>query len=294
MIRRATLVVIVALVCILITIGCSYTGTITSNTSETTASVNDQLKRGALIYAQTCATSTCHGAQGEGIRSDNSFKAWPLVGAEFQSRHPNAQIVFDVVRSGGERNLLALTDQQIYDAIAYELSQNQIALKSSLTAANAFTTYGGAMSGEVQGGFFPPSDNIVIREMPTTRDLPLTAENDKLRLKIDQIAETSTIGKTNLPVDDVFLIVVFVLTDLDQTPIMVNPDYLRLSTLSNDLLKPQSVNLHSAIEKFHEQTIRPQHGTVGLVVFALTASDQFDQLIYDDGADEQLRLTLKP
>ncbi len=130
MIRRATLVVMIALVYILITIVCSDTGTTTSNTSETTASVNNQLESGAPTYAQTCSTSTCHGAQGEGIRSDNSFKAWPLVGAEFQSRHPNAQIVFDVVRSGGERNLLALTDQQIYDAIAYELSRNQIVLKT--------------------------------------------------------------------------------------------------------------------------------------------------------------------
>ena len=294
MARRLTSLISVALGCILITIGCTYIRKTTSNASDPPVSVDSQLASGALIYAQTCATSTCHGTQGEGIRSGNGFKVWPLVGEEFQLRHPNAQVIFDVIRSGGEPNLLALTDQQIYDAIAYQLGQNQITLKSPLTAENAFTTYGGAMSGEAQGGLYPPSDNIVIREMPTTRDLPLAAENDKLRLQIDQIAEASTIGKTNLPVDDVFLIMVIVLTDLDQTPIMVNPDFLRLSTPSNDLLKPRSINLHSAIEKFHEQTIKPQHGTVGLVVFTLSTPEDFDQLIYDDGGGDRIALALKP
>jgi len=252
--------------------------------------VKGQLASGAPIYAQTCATSACHGTQGEGIRSGNGFSAWPLVGDEFQSRHPNAQIAFDVIRSGDEPNLRALTDQQIYDAIAYELSQNQIALKFPLTADNAFAIYGGSMSGRTQGGLFPPSDNVVINATPHTWGLPIITESPKLRIQIDQIVEASAIGNAKAT----FLILVIVFSDLDDQPITVSPNHLSLSTPSGDLLQPQSINIHSAIEKFHEQTIKPQHGTVGLVIFMLTAPDQFDQLIYDDGTGEHLIMALKP
>ncbi len=273
---------------------CTYTRNPKPPASYTPASVESQLANGAPIYAQSCATSTCHGTQGEGIRSGNGFSVWPLVGAEFQSRHPNAQIVFDVIRSGGEPNLRALTDQQIYDAIAYELSQNQIPLESPLTAANAFITYGGSMSGQVQGGLFPPSDNAVIISTPPTRDLPIATENDMLRLQLDQITEASAIGNTKPPAGGAFLIMVFVLTDLDQAPITVSPDHLNLMTPSGDGLQPQSINLHSAIEKFHTQTIKPQHGTAALVIFTLSDPEQFDQLIYDDQAGNRLALALKP
>jgi hypothetical protein len=294
MARRPTWLINVALGCILITIGCSHARKTPSNASKTQVSVESQLASGALIYAQTCATSTCHGTQGQGIRAGNGFSAWPLVGEEFQSRHPNAEIVFDVIRSGNERNLLALTDQQVYDAIAYQLKQNQITLESPLTADNAFGTYGGSMSGDSQGGLHPPSNNAVIITPPLIRDLPIAAQNDRLRLQIDQFAAASAIGKSKLPNGGVFLIVVFVLTDLDQAPITVNPAHLRLSTPGGDHLQPQSINIHAAIEQFHEQTIQPQHGTVGLVVFTLTAPDQFDQLMYDDGEGSRITLRLKP
>jgi hypothetical protein len=252
--------------------------------------VESQLASGAPIYAQTCATSTCHGTQGEGIKSGNSFKVWPLVGDEFQSRHPNAQIVFDVIRSGGERNLLALTDQQIYDSIAYELRQNQVTLESPLTADNAHETFGGKMSGEAQGGLFPPSDNAILIDLPLTRNLPFAAQNERLRLQLDQIAQASAIGNNK----GTFLIVVIVFSDLDDQPITLSPDHLKLSTPSGELLEPQAINIHSAIEKFHERTIKPQHGTVGLVVFTLSTPEDFDQLIYDDGVGDRIALTLKP
>jgi len=50
------------------------------------------------------------------------------------------------------------------------------------------------------------------------------------------------------------------------------------------------------IEKFHTQTIKPQHGhgTAALVVFTLSAPEAFDKLIYDDQAGNQLTLALKP
>lgn len=279
--------IVVALGCILITMGCASA---TSDASAIPISIESQLASGAPIYAQNCATSTCHGTQGEGIKSGNGFKAWPLVGDEFQSRHPNAQIVFDVIRSGSERNLLTLTDQQIYDAIAYQLSQNQITLESPLTADNAFETYGGSMSGDPQDGLFPPSDNAVIMTPPVTRALPIAAQNDRLRIQVDQIAQASAIGNDN----GAFLILVLVFNDLGDEPIAVGPDYLSLSTPGGELLQPQQINIQSAIEKFHTRTIKPQHGTVGLVVFTLSTPENFDQLIYDDGGGDRIALALKP
>src|SRR5262249_28105825 len=53
-----------------------------------------QLVRGEPIYRQTCATTQCHGTEGQGRKSGGQFAVWPLVGAEFQQRHPNAQVVF--------------------------------------------------------------------------------------------------------------------------------------------------------------------------------------------------------
>ena len=150
------------------------------------------------------------------------------------------------------------------------------------------------MSGGAQSGLFPPSDNAVIVSMPRTRDLPIAAENDRLRLQLDQIAEASAIGNAKPPAGGVFLILVIVFNDLSTEPITVSPDHLRLSTAGGDLLEPQSINLYSAIEKFHTQTIKPYYGTSALVVFTLSAPDQFDQLIYDDQAGHRLTLALKP
>ena len=150
------------------------------------------------------------------------------------------------------------------------------------------------MSGKIQGGLFPPSDNAILIDPPLTRDLPIIAQNDRLRIQIDQIAEASAIGETKPPEGGVFLIVVIVFTDLNQAPVMVTPNYLRLSTSNGDLLQPQSINFHSAIEKLHEQTIKPQHATVGLAIFKLAAPDQFNQLIYDEGTGAPLKLALKP
>jgi hypothetical protein len=130
MTRRLHSVITVVLGCALIVMNCTYTSKSKSEGNDAPDSVEDQLASSKPTYTRTCATGVCHGTQGEGIKTGNVFSAWPLVGEDFQSRHPNAQIVFDVIRSAGERNLLALTDQQVYDAIAYELEQNQITLAS--------------------------------------------------------------------------------------------------------------------------------------------------------------------
>jgi len=294
MTRNLASVITVALGCILITISCMYTSKTTSNANDVPDSVDSQLASSAPIYMQNCATSTCHGTQGEGIRSGDDFKVWPLVGDEFQSRHPNAQIVFDVIRSGSERNLLALTDQQIYDSIAYELRQNQVTLESPLTADNAYETFGGKMSGEPQGGLYPPSNNAILIDTPLTPDLPIVAQNDRLRLQVDQMAQASAIGNVKHPQGSAFLILVIVFNDLDNEPITVSPDHLSLSTPGGELLEPQPVNIQSAIEKFHTRTIKPKYGTVGLVVFTLSDPEAFDRLIYDDSAGDKLTLALKP
>ena len=146
------------------------------------------------------------------------------------------------------------------------------------------------MSGKAQGGLFPPSENAVLIGTPFARSLPILAQNNKLQLQVDQIAQASAIGDAT----GTFLILVIVFNDLDDQPITVSPDDLKLSTPSGGLLQPRPVNIQSAIEKFHARTIKPHHGTVGLVVFTLSAPEDFDQLIYGDGVGEPLTLALKP
>ena len=219
---------------------------------------------------------------------------WPLVGDDFQARHPNAEIVFDVIRSGDEPNLRALTDQQIYDSIAYELSQNHIFLQAPLTTTNAYQTFGGQMPGINIEGFYPPLGNYQPAATPPHADLPLSTEGGDLRLQVDQIAATSAIGGAKAPAGGDFLMLVFVLTDTGQTPITVGPENLSLNTPGGDSLLPQTINPHTAIEKFHIQTIQPQHGTAALAIFSLSAPDQFDRLIYADKYGNRLELSLKP
>jgi hypothetical protein len=272
---------------------CNPSGTI-QPPGYTPASLENQLANGARIYAQGCATSACHGTRGEGIRSDTGFSAWPLVGPEFQERHPNAQVVFDVVRSGGEPDLRALSDQEIYDSIAYELDQNQIRLHAPLTASNAFSTYGEAMAGETRGGLYPPSEHVAPLDPPVIPDLPIVAENGRLRLQVDQLAQASAIGAARPPEGGALLIVVLLFSDLGDRPLTVSPDHLRLSTPGGVLLAPQAIHFAPAIARLQSQTIEPYHGTAGLVIFALPSIEAYGQLLYDDKAGNRLSLALMP
>lgn len=291
--RRVTERVVIgmsfAVGCLLVLMSCAPSG----NSGPLPSSVEGQLAVGAPIYAQTCATSSCHGTGGEGIRSGTSFSAWPLVGADFQGRNPNAQVIFDVVRSGDEPNLRALTDQQIYDAIAYELSQNQISVQTPLIAANAFLTRGGAMSGNPAGTLYPPVSGVVLQGAPLTPALPLAVQNGRLTLELDQLAEAGAIGDSRPPAGGSFLIMVIELTDLNQLPISVSPYYLRLSTPTGESLPPQSIDPHSAIEAFRTRTISPGHGITALIIFSLSTPEQFNYLIYNDQAGNRMMLDLK-
>jgi mono/diheme cytochrome c family protein len=265
-----------------------------SSAGLSAVTVGNQLADGAQIYSQTCATSSCHGTAGEGIPSGSGFSAWPLVGSDFQHRHPNAEVVFDVVRSGGEVDLRALTDQQIYDAIAYELHQNQISLREPLTAANAFATYGGEMAGSLRDGVFPPPGAFTSAASPPHAPLPLSAGGGRLHLQLDQFAEAETVAGTHPPQGGAFLVLVIVLTDVGSQPLAVGPSDLHLVEAGGQLKAPLPINAGSAIEGFHEQMIQPQHGTAALVIFQLTAPDRFDHLIYADRLGDSLTLDLKP
>jgi mono/diheme cytochrome c family protein len=277
-----------AVFCLFVLVSCARS----ANSTLAPATVGSQLTAGAPIYTQTCATSSCHGTQGQGIRSGSNFSAWPLVGAEFQARNPNAQVIFDVVRSGDEPNLRALTDQQIYDAIAYELNQNQIQMESPLTAANATLVFGGAMSGSAFNGLYPPVADVVIAGASPVRSLPLAAQNGRLSLQLDQLAQASAIGNARPAAGSSFVMMVIELTDLTEAPISVSPDYFKLSTPGGDSLLPQSIEPHSAIEAFHPRTISPQHGVTALIIFSFPASQQFNQLIYNDQVGNPLTLDL--
>src|SRR5436190_5158385 len=134
--------------------------TATRTTGTIVETVDGQVARGEPIYQQICAT--CHGLQGEGQRLGTSFAIWPLVGADFQARNPNAQVVFDVVRSKSELHLRALTDAQIYDAIAYVWSLNDPERTSPITAQNAASiSPGETVEALAAAGIYPPLGNAL-------------------------------------------------------------------------------------------------------------------------------------
>lgn len=78
-----------------------------------------QAAAGAAIYTQNCLS--CHGGPGgPGVPG----KTEPLEGSRFRERNPTALEIFDVVRSGRESSLRALSDDQLWAAIAAELAAN--------------------------------------------------------------------------------------------------------------------------------------------------------------------------
>lgn len=255
----------------------------------------EQFAQGASIYAARCATAQCHGAQGEGLRTDDGFRVWPLVGPAFEARNPMAQVVFDVARSGGESELRALSDRQIYAAAAYELSLNGVSLDAPLTAQNAASIASGT-SVEIPnaGTLFPPPGNASLLP-PTSALLPmLSVENGYLRLQVDQIAYASAIGRATSPDDGAFVILVFALEALTADPLDVTPAFLRLHASNGAALEPLDIHLDFAIAGFHPQTIEPDHGTAAHAIFALPASTTPVRLVYDDGTGHALSLKLSP
>lgn len=262
----------------------------------TTETVADQLARGAPLYAQNCATSKCHGTQGEGLRSSNSFRAWPLVGPEFEARNPNAQVIFDVVRSGSEQNLRVMTDQQIYDAIAYELSQNGLRLIAPLTADNAMGIATSASgSGSTVGELFPPPGDATLVDAPFSLiDTGTGGYGGYLSWRVDQLAVASHIGSAAPSNGGRFLILVIAFANQSAESLDVGPEFLRIFDSNGNVLEPQALDLAYPIERFHHQTIEPGHGTAAVVIFALGAGATPKQLTYDDQTGHPLHLALTP
>lgn len=242
--------------------------------------VPDQLSRGQAIYERNCAIPACHGAGGEGIRRGNGFRVWPLVGEEFQRRNPTAQVIFDVVRSGGEPSLRDLTDQQIYDAIAYELMLNEVELSQPLDSHNAPELSTGAAGATEPGGLFPPPGNAKLISAWQPPALPASAENSDLRIRLTQMARAVSIGETVPPPGESFVLMVFSLEVLAGHPLEVGPGHLRLATRDGHLLEPLGIGLDYPVARFYPQTIQPEHGTAALAIFALPESDQIGRLVY--------------
>jgi mono/diheme cytochrome c family protein len=265
------------------------TATPTAGTIET---VEHQSARGEPIYQQTC--TGCHGLQGEGQRRDSTFAVWPLVGADFQARNPNAQVVFDVVRSKSAPNLRALTDAQIYDAIAYVWSLNDPERVSPITAENAASIAPGeTVEALAAAGIYPPLGNALhLVTLPTAIALQ-TVSNGYIGMRVDQVTAASAIGNITTAPGDTFVIVVFALQDLTDHPLDLDPKFLQLKDAQKHALEPQPIELTSPIEHFRTQTIQPEHGTAAIAVFA--GSVGMDrQLVYDDQTGHPLVVSLGP
>ena len=266
---------------------------ITSTATEVTEAaeiVDSQIARGELIYQQTCAT--CHGSQAEGQRQGSTFTIWPLVGAEFQERNPNAQVLFDVVRSKSKPNLRSLTDAQIYDAIGYVWSLNDPEGTNSITAQNAASMAPGEMvEALAPNGIYPPLEPGLQLATPPTVIALQTTSNGYIGMRVDQIIQASAIGNIKAAPGNTFVIIVFALQDLTDHPLDLNPKYLQLKDAQQHALKPQTIELASAIERFHTQTIQPEHGTAAIAVFAGPAG-LYRQLVYDDQTGHPLAVSL--
>ncbi len=261
--------------------------------AEAPPAAADQLTRGGRLYGLGCATAKCHGTQGEGIRSGGAFRVWPLVGADFQVRNPNAQVIFDVARSGNEQSLRAMTDQQIYDAVAYQLSLNGARPTRLLTEHNAATVLSGPAAGSGDGEIHPPPGNAVLLHPSAGSRAPSNpVANGYLRLQVDQMAQATAIGGHSVAGGGVFSVLVLAIRDLTERALALDPRYLRLRTATGARLEPRDVELEYPIERFHPQTITPGHGTAAVAVFALPAGATPAQLTYDDQTGHPVSVNL--
>ncbi len=221
---------------------------------------------------------------------------WPLIGADFQTRNPNAQVIFDVVRSGSEQSLRAMTDQQIYDAIANQLSLNGARPTTPLTRHNAATVLSGPAapaSASADGEIHPPPGNVVLLHPTAGWRAPSNpVANGYLRLRVDQMAQASAIGRQSAAGDEVFSILVLAFQDLTNRPIALDPRNLQLRASTGARLEPRDIELEYPIERFHPRTITPEHGTAAVAIFALPAGATPAELTYDDQTGHPLSVNL--
>jgi mono/diheme cytochrome c family protein len=242
----------------------------------------DQLIQGETLYQQNCATESCHGVSGEGIRSGDTFKDWPLIGEVYQLRNPNAQVVFDVARSGGEANLRLLSDQQIYDAIAYELSLNGVELDERLTSQNAAQIRSGPASPQADWGeIYPPVGNAKLLPGLLTPEGSLQGDNGLLAIRADQLGLAENIGGKTPQAGGRFAILVIAIQHLGGEALEVDPRFLRLDDTAGNACEPLEIGLAYPMVRFRRQTIEPGHGTAGVVIFGLTGAEMPERLVYN-------------
>ncbi|MFN2451100.1 MAG: cytochrome c [Candidatus Dormibacteria bacterium] len=132
-------------------LGARAAGAAGSGSPGAAGSFAAQASTGGPIYQHDCLN--CHGPTGAGVPGKNE----PSDGARFQQRNPTALVIFDVVRSAREPHLRALTDDQIWQAIAAELARQGVDLGGRpLSAANAGTVRTGPAAQLNPRLFFPP------------------------------------------------------------------------------------------------------------------------------------------
>jgi len=144
--RRVTVVVIAA--ALVTTVA---TAAIADAVRGPTTAFAIQAARGEPLYQHSCIE--CHGDAGQGIPG----KTEPSNGTLFQERNPTALTIFDVVRSGRERRLRALTDAQVWDAIAAEIAREGVDLGDQvLGGTNAARVPTGPHAHPGSTSFAPP------------------------------------------------------------------------------------------------------------------------------------------
>jgi hypothetical protein len=197
------------------------------------------------------------------------------------------------VRSGGEPSLRALSDQQIYDAIAYEINLNDAAASVPVVASNAAELPTGSMAGSLQRGqLFPPPGNAFLMASTSSLALPLDAEDTELRIRLTQVAQAAALGQSAAPTAAVYLLMVITLEDLTDRPLEVGPEHLRLVGTDGQRYAPLDIGLAYPVDRFRTQTIEPEHGTAGLAVFAVPDSQSFGYLVYTLFSGRELLLEM--
>jgi hypothetical protein len=247
---------------------------------------------GRPIYYQNCATTLCHGTDSKGIPKGNGYQVQPLIGSQFTERNPNTQIMFDVVRSRNDPNLLSLTDDQVYQAIAFNLTLNQLQLKDAITSQNAAALPPGGS--QKTGQLFPPVSGVNLLDTTSGPSLPKVIANKSLSLRVDQLAFTGSVGNYTPTRDGgTFVIVVVAIKNLSDKPLNVDPKYLSLTDSNGNKHNPQTLNFNYPIVRFHTQQIQPQSSYSGYAIFGLAKETSYKSLGYDDGGKNPLSVELK-
>jgi hypothetical protein len=247
---------------------------------------------GRPIYYQNCATTLCHGTDSKGIPKDNSFQVRPLIGNQFLERNPHTQVMFDVVRSRSVPNLLTLTDDQVYQAIAFDLTLNQVQLKDAITPQNASALPPGGSN--KTGQLYPPVSGITLLDTTSGPSLPKSASNSSLGLRVDQLAFTGAVG-TYTPTKEggTFVIVVLTLKNLGDKPLNVDPKFLSLTDSNGNKHNPQSLNFNYPVVRFHAQQVQSQNSYSGYAIFGLAKATSYKSLSYDNGNGNPLSVELR-